>query len=1247
MTARYGRESRAARLVVGAVLVVGIGFLFVAAVGDSTITVTQGDFTLTCPSGTVAEGASLSCTLTNGSAEAKPWPVVAILHLSSDEDRALVRGTSIDVTLGTPSPAATIDGGVTWIGDTLVGYSRFDWSGDAGADPTRTTTSSGTSTTAGTPGNSRTVTINASQDSLDEDTEKFYIALGPDGSKGVGLLYNNKTSVSLTDDDGPSTDESLSSLTLFAGQSFTLSATEASQSQTVAYKVTEATLTAAATHDKATMTMSASFNSTDLDLDGRGGTSIDVLSGQESAAVPLAVGTTTVTLTVTAEDGTTTGTHTVTIVRSEVGATATVSVYAGGFTLTCPAEVAKATVVTCTLSTLVPLDWPVVAVIHSSADGDSRALVAEDPIIPDTHPGYSQDVALGDDQPPRTAFNYGYGELFSGGSRSVYRTYGYEKFDLTGRASATNRKVNITIELKDNVENSGGVDEVFYVAIAPSGYTGLSQLVDIMVPILLKELPAARSVAAQNIKSTSAEVAVQARNPAGTLHLRYRSGTSGTWSETSETASSSPVTFSLSGLTAETSYQVQASFDEDFSIGVKSGSFTTTEAPSVSSVSPGSVTKTSATITVAVANPEGSMLHLRHQAAGATTWTETSQAASSSPVTFSLSSLTAGTDYDVEASFDSDFSTKSAASFTTTPPPSVSSVSPGSITETSATITVAVANPDGTSVRLRHQAAGATGWTNATPKAASTSPVTFTLTSLTAATSYNLEASFDSDYSTKATATFTTTTPAASVSSVSPGSITETSATITVAVANPDGTSVRLRHQAAGATGWTNATPKAASTSPVTFTLSSLTAATTYNLEASFDSDFSAKATATFTTKSPPSVSSVSAGSITYQSATATLAVANLDKDATVYLRYRAGSSGSWTTTSKTAAASSSSVTFDIANLSASTGYQMEASFSSNFSAGVASGTFTTDAPPPPSVSSTMVGSITHSSATVTVEVNFADGSSLYLRYRRYPSLSGNWSQTSKPSTATTTFSLTGLSAETDYDVEVSFDSDFAVSQFQSFRTSEAPPAPPPPPPGSGPSGPVGPAGDGTLPPETGEEPEPTRFSDVNPSSVHAASIEALHAAGITAGCSQQPLRYCPHQPVTRAQMATFLTRALNLETPATTAGFTDVDPSSVHAASIEALHAAGITAGCSQQPLRYCPHQPVTRAQMATFLTRALNLETPTTTAGFTDVDPNRACTPPASKRSTPPGSPPDAPNNPSDTAPTNPSPAPKWPPS
>ena len=55
-------------------------------------------------------------------------------------------------------------------------------------------------------------------------------------------------------------------------------------------------------------------------------------------------------------------------------------------------------------------------------------------------------------------------------------------------------------------------------------------------------------------------------------------------------------------------------------------------------------------------------------------------------------------------------------------------------------------------------------------------------------------------------------------------------------------------------------------------------------------------------------------------------------------------------------------------------------------------------------------------------------------------------------------------------------------------------------------------------------------FSAISPPIGHWAddSIMAIYDAGITSGCSQNPLRYCPGDNVTREQMAAFITRALN-----------------------------------------------------------------------------------------------------------------------
>lgn len=101
--------------------------------------------------------------------------------------------------------------------------------------------------------------------------------------------------------------------------------------------------------------------------------------------------------------------------------------------------------------------------------------------------------------------------------------------------------------------------------------------------------------------------------------------------------------------------------------------------------------------------------------------------------------------------------------------------------------------------------------------------------------------------------------------------------------------------------------------------------------------------------------------------------------------------------------------------------------------------------------------------------------------------------------------------------------------------------------------------------------------------SVHESAIETLAANGITKGCA--PNRFCPDRPITRGEMATFLTRILELPR-APSAGFVDTG-SNVHAASIDSLAAAGITRGCTDT--EFCPHSNVTRAQLASFLIRAL----------------------------------------------------------
>jgi dipeptidyl aminopeptidase/acylaminoacyl peptidase len=111
----------------------------------------------------------------------------------------------------------------------------------------------------------------------------------------------------------------------------------------------------------------------------------------------------------------------------------------------------------------------------------------------------------------------------------------------------------------------------------------------------------------------------------------------------------------------------------------------------------------------------------------------------------------------------------------------------------------------------------------------------------------------------------------------------------------------------------------------------------------------------------------------------------------------------------------------------------------------------------------------------------------------------------------------------------------------------------------------------------------PTDFFTDDNGTTHEVSINRVAAAGITKGCT--PTTYCPDADVSRGQMASFLARAFAL--PATTTDYFPDDNGTTHEANINRVAAAGITSGCT--PTTYCPTADVTRGQMAAFLRRAL----------------------------------------------------------
>ncbi len=122
--------------------------------------------------------------------------------------------------------------------------------------------------------------------------------------------------------------------------------------------------------------------------------------------------------------------------------------------------------------------------------------------------------------------------------------------------------------------------------------------------------------------------------------------------------------------------------------------------------------------------------------------------------------------------------------------------------------------------------------------------------------------------------------------------------------------------------------------------------------------------------------------------------------------------------------------------------------------------------------------------------------------------------------------------------------------------------------------------------------------------SVHEGAIEAITNAGISSGCDDTYPLFCAEDAVTRGQMAAFLRRAFAI--PAGGDGpFVD-DDSSIFEADIAAVAAAGVTVGCNPPANdQFCPDAPVTRGQMASFLSRVLGLDEryPEPSSSFDDM--------------------------------------------
>jgi len=117
----------------------------------------------------------------------------------------------------------------------------------------------------------------------------------------------------------------------------------------------------------------------------------------------------------------------------------------------------------------------------------------------------------------------------------------------------------------------------------------------------------------------------------------------------------------------------------------------------------------------------------------------------------------------------------------------------------------------------------------------------------------------------------------------------------------------------------------------------------------------------------------------------------------------------------------------------------------------------------------------------------------------------------------------------------------------------------------------------------------------------HEANIDKIADSGITKGCNPPANdRFCPSREITRGEMAAFLRRILELPSVADDY-FTD-DAGTTFEDDINALTAVGIGFGCTDT--KFCSNAPLLRGEMAELMVRTWGYTNPGNTDFFVDDD-------------------------------------------
>ena len=511
----------------------------------------------------------------------------------------------------------------------------------------------------------------------------------------------------------------------------------------------------------------------------------------------------------------------------------------------------------------------------------------------------------------------------------------------------------------------------------------------------------------------------------------------------------------LEDLTSGTEYELHVSTDESYLGGQNLYVRFTTLKVRVSEIAvSGNIHQTSLGLDVTILDPDGlkQYIFLRYRATPSGSWTYFRSHSSTDQGDGLLFGLTSATDYEVEASIDFSFPAGETASTTfTTLPPDLDRGTVDDVTQTSATVTVAIGAPNGQpqTVYVQYRRNVDTAWTDAPNVTTRTANGDLALSGLTSGTEYEVQASLDDTFPSGETESTSFTTEPPVVTGLRVDNVTQTTADVTVTISEPNGQPQEIYVVYGGRISNSPATERtvATSTDTATITLSGLVPGVAYNVRASFDDRFIAatSAGADFDTDPPdPSLVSISVRTVTGTYTEIWMAVANNNSGTRMHSRYRETPDGPWSTTTSSNAGRSTFVRH-LNSLNANTEYEAQLSLDPSFPAGETQSTTFTSLQANPSLERLDVidAFVTQTDVPVIVTIDDPSGTEMvYLRRREFPS--GSWSslQIETTTTSTVNISLSGLTAGVQYQLQASQDATFPENDTLSELFTTAPPDP-------------------------------------------------------------------------------------------------------------------------------------------------------------------------------------------------------------